>query len=158
MKTLDEVIILMEDERKCDVPMYKDDALYYLKMYRSDKAQYEADRKNWEDDLSQKLRFFDEARNKLIAKYKELDIGTLNNPLTWDELKTMEGKPVWVEYGCNFNQKRWVIIHSFHNTGSFCYMNVHGNYPNTFWQKDMGADEYWQAYRKERYELDQKAN
>lgn len=73
-----------------------------------------------------------------------------NNALTWEELRQMEGKPVWIEYGCDFNQKRWVIIHSFYNTGIFCYMNVSGNYPNIFWQKDMGADEYWQAYRKER--------
>lgn len=73
-----------------------------------------------------------------------------NDPLTWDELKAMEGKPVWMEYGISFNQKRWVVIHSFHNTGSFCYMDVSGNYPNTFWQKDMGEDEFWQAYRKER--------
>ena len=73
-----------------------------------------------------------------------------NDPLTWDELKQMERKPVWVEYGINFNQKRWVVINSFHNAGSFCYMNVSGNYPNTFWQKDMGENEFWQAYRKER--------
>ena len=78
-------------------------------------------------------------------------IDTIDNlPLTWDELRTMEGKPVWVEYGIGFNQKRWVVINSFHNTGSFCYMDVSGNYPNTFWQKDMGEDEYWQAYRKEK--------
>lgn len=34
MKTLDEVITMMEDERRCDVPMYKDDALYYMKAYK----------------------------------------------------------------------------------------------------------------------------
>lgn len=148
MKTLDEVIALMEDERRCDVPMYKDDALYYLKEYRSDKALYEADRKNWEDDLSQKLRFFDEARNKLIAKYKELEIGTLNEPLTWKELQQMEGKPVWVEaeslsIGVSPYWKDWYIIKSF-SDDDFMYCN-----DGYVWAKETQG-RMWQAYRKER--------
>lgn len=101
---------------------YDADALHYLKVFQGLS-------KMWNDKLD-----------------KEQE----NPPLDWETLKQMEGKPVWIEYGISFNQKRWVVIHSFHNTGSFCYMNVSGNYPNTFWQKDMGEDEFWQAYRKER--------
>ncbi len=144
MKTLDEVIAELEDEGLFP------DALQWLKMYRSDMQMYSENQKYWEDELKKKIKDFGDAKERYIKRLKELDIGTLNEPLSWDELRQMEGKPVWVEYGISFNQKRWVVIHSFHNTGSFCYMNVSGNYPNTFWQKDMGEDEFWQAYRKER--------
>ena len=147
MKTLDEVIEIASDwTNGFDEMSIEKQMLHYLKEYRSDKALYEADRKNWEDDLSQKLRFFDEARNKLIAKYKELDIGTLNNPLTWDELRTMEGKPVWVEF---LNDDPWsnswwvvgevrkddIIIAHYLDEAELC-------------EDDLG--ELWQAYRKER--------
>lgn len=103
-------------------------------------------KETWGDALS----YLNEYKELSKMWNDRLDKENSNSPLTWDELKTMEGKPVWIEYGCDFNQKRWVIIHSFHNTKSFCYMDVSGNYPNTFWQKDMGEDEFWQAYRKER--------
>ena len=146
MKTLDEVIEAIRfcksgDLSKCkdcpyigtcelDYAVLSDDALHYLREYRETKKH---------------LACLDD------AEIRGDNTQVVNNPpLSWDELKSMEGKPVWVEYGIGFNQKRWVIIHSFHNTGSFCYMNVSGNYPNTFWQKDMGEDEFWKAYRKER--------
>ena len=149
MKTLDEVIKALEicigyycSNAEHDVCPYfgesdmwcmkepEKDALHYLKEYRETKKH---------------LACLDD------AEIRGDNTQVVNNPpLSWDELKSMEGKPVWVEYGIGFNQKRWVIIHSFHNTGSFCYMNVSGNYPNTFWQKDMGEDEFWKAYRKER--------
>lgn len=63
MKTLDEVIWTLDYCKKssdCNpCPYLKDkecirvklttDASYYLKMYRSDKLQWEADRKMWEE-------------------------------------------------------------------------------------------------------------
>jgi len=103
------------------------------------------DTETWENAL----QYLKEYRTLQTAYIKAMADIEDNPPLTWDELRRMEGKPVWVEYGIGFNQKRWVVIHSFHNSG-FCYMNVSGNYPNTFWQKVMGKDEFWQAYRKER--------
>ena len=147
MKTLDEVIAEMEVMGFIGTLA---DALYYLKEYRSDKIQYEADRKNWEDDLSQKLRFFDEARNKLIAKFKELEIGTLNEPLTWDELKTMEGKPVWIEH--RSGKKGWCLIvqvdDSLPDIPCVGLVDTDADYRNleVEWM-DMGQ---WQAYRKEK--------
>ena len=141
MKTLDEVIAEMEVMGFIGTLA---DALYYLKEYRSDKIQYEADRKNWEDDLSQKLRFFDEARNKLIAKFKELEIGTLNEPLSWDELKQMEGKPVWVEA---LLYKQWAIIACVYGDHiRFEGANLYAPECRIY----MGEDNGWQAYRKER--------
>lgn len=148
MKTLDEVIKAKElcelncsDEEHCqDCPYAKQDAngdwSFFCHDCEADALHYLKAFRDMEDELN-------DIRREHIEQMK-------NPPLDWETLKQMEGKPVWVEYGIGFNQKRWVVIHSFHNTGSFCYVNVSGNYPNTFWQKDMGEDEFWQAYRKER--------
>lgn len=148
MKTLDEVIWAVEN---CDSAIddcahcayYKEDcenlrplradALHYLQEYKTNLEDPDGDHQQLEK------------AQKLLWEFYQ------NDPLTWDELKQMEGKPVWVEYGCDFNQKRWVIIGSFHGRkNEFQYMDVSGGYPNTFWEKDMGEDEFWQAYRKER--------
>ena len=78
-----------------------------------------------------------------------------NNPLTWDELKQMEGKPVWVEYNRHLNSKEW-------RDHSKCWdiINQFGTFRNNpeeimftekgfvFEKKGLGLT--WQAYRKER--------
>ena len=141
MKTLDEVINIFEkgcdlDQRckDCSGCLAHDegcpndganaipDALYYLKMYRSDMQMYAENQKFWEDELAQKIKDFGDAKDRFIAKLKELDIGTLNEPLTWDELKQMEGKPVWVEgsHGCIWGQKSWALIRFTHDGDMLC--------------------------------------
>ena len=65
-----------------------------------------------------------------------------NDPLDWETLKTMEGKPVWVECAGSF----WAVI--------VCVEE------NRFWYRCRWADhdycdreymgEHWRAYRKER--------
>lgn len=113
MKTLDEVIKAKElcelncsDEGHCqDCPYAKQDAngdwsffcqdceadaLHYLKEYRSEKAMWEADRKGHLDWIEQ----YKESREKHQQAVIELK---KNPPLDWDELKQMEGKPVWFE-------------------------------------------------------------
>lgn len=141
MKSLEDVIISIEN---CLIDPCPDCAIYVNDKCRKDEytAYYLKEFQAMQDEIAALPDYYE-----LVNFWAE---SQANPPLTWDELKTMEGKPVWVEYGIGFNQKRWVVIHSFHNTGSFCYMNVSGNYPDTFWQKDMGEDEFWQAYRKER--------
>lgn len=167
MKTLDEVIKVFSEVNKevgCGDCQFNDaesddipcemtdcifaDTLHYLKEYRSDKLQYEADRKLWEAALFGKVKECEEARARYIAKLKELDIGTLNDPLTWDELKQMKGKPVWVEaeslsVGVSPYWKDWYIIKSFSND-EFMYCN-----DGFEWAKEMQG-RLWQAYRKER--------
>ena len=125
MYSLDQVIYFLEQRQQTEDWNIRDAAIAYLKGYR-----------------------------EVLPEYAQMKLDAVkNDPLTWDDLKQMEGKPVWVEYGCDFNQKRWVIIGSFHGRkNEFQYMDVSGGYPNTFWKKDMGADEYWQAYRKEHHE------
>ena len=72
-----------------------------------------------------------------------------NNTLTWEQLKQMEGKPVWVEY--ESYTPDWEVIENVGATrgavGDFT-----GNFIETHMsilhKEDQGKT--WQAYRKER--------
>ena len=135
MKTLDEVIkgfeccentdcgncpykILFNDDSHvpCDQFSKDEDALYYLKEYRE--KQYE---------LS---AMFDEYQAKVAEDP--------NEPLDWEELKQMEGKPVWVE-PC----KEWMLITEIETEPHIWLLSLDGM------DYDMSLHE-WQAYRKER--------
>lgn len=137
MITLDEVIKAFEE---CIVPKnvfcngcYKVDrckitevALNYLKEYQRDKHIFAYD----------------------IAR-RNLEVAERNDPLTWDELKTMEGKPVWtvestVTYDDNGIERigRWNIIREVTQEHIIFYIGL--PYHKS-WQ-GIG----WQAYRKER--------
>lgn len=154
MKTLDKVINLMEYEAKYnsgEMREYDADLLRYLQEYRSDKAQYEADRKHWEDDLSQKLREFDEAKDKLIAKYKELEIGTLNPALTWDEIFQMAECPVWIKADHSFiRYEGWALIGKVDDDGvhfvTGCYEDCYK--PTEFFLLKDFIGKTWNAYKK----------
>lgn len=126
MKTLDEVITANEccdhgepDSRCEDCPYNgigaccaerESDALQWLKGYR---AHIELD----------KLRDKCETENDLLS---------------WDELRTMEGKPVWVE-PC----KEWMLITEIETEPHIWLLSLDGM------DYDMSLHE-WQAYRKER--------
>ena len=88
-----------------------------------------------------------------LQEYKELtaELVERNEPLTWDELQTMEGKPVWIDSVPLV--RRWVIIKKFHPIGgnkNLFDMEVEDG--AHFLRKSMGRDTgaWWQAYRKER--------
>ena len=68
-----------------------------------------------------------------------------NNPLTWDELKSMEGKPVWIEDGLENGE--WYIIECFTESGRFI---AHDRYADDTIFKAIDMGNMWQAYRKER--------
>ena len=109
MKTLDEVIIAMEncygpDAECCDKCQYtkknsagsiclkcnlEDDALIYLKAYQWQMTNPDGDHQQLE-----------KCRALLSDFYR-------NDPLSWDELRTMEGKPVWYEHEF---WKGWIIL------------------------------------------------
>lgn len=120
MKTLDEVIhaleVCMEDDAiESEGAYLATDALHYLKAYRE------------LDSLD-------------AVAFPEDD----NPPLTWYELRTMEGKPVWVEFEKNGNH--WLIITDIKSNGAVG-RGVYGeNVP--LYKDRIGTD--WQAYRKER--------
>ena len=135
MKTLDEVIEELQYWDTChEYPkcFYDDevtrDALNYLKEYKRVQNKIEKIALgNIEDTLD------------------KLD----NKPLTWDELKTMEGKPVWVEWvevviGGSYSIRDWFLIEWIDNNNhEIIIRDRHGN---QILYRD-GSD--WQIYRKE---------
>lgn len=130
MKTLDEVIYAYErcnqsnfdDPNPCGNCAYHSvehggckchrnaDALHYLQAYKDDRNDLTALRAYWKEQHE-------------------------NNPLTWDELREMEGKPIWVEESAE-NGLWWTywVIWEQENA-----VLPGKNYGTT-----------WQAYRKER--------
>ena len=167
MRTLDEVIKAMEDcaigENGCLGCAYEDihlsaagigqscveamigDALWYLKNYRSDMQMYAENQKYWEDELHQKIKDFGDAKERYIARLKELEIGTLNEPQTWDELKTMEGKPVWIVP--EEEKGYWFVIEFFNNNPYYGGDRV--IFTNDVVLNRCNLGKTWQAYRKE---------
>lgn len=135
MKTLDEVIEELQYWDTCnEYPecFYDDevtrDALNYLKEYKRVQNKIEKIALgNIEDTLD------------------KLD----NKPLTWDELKLMEGSPVWVEWvevviGGSYSIRDWFLIELIDNNNhEIIIRDRHGN---QILYRD-GSD--WQIYRKE---------
>lgn len=139
METLNEVIDAME---RCSKPHYFDckgcpyedddaevgcrsddrdaDVLQYLKAYRDDR-----------DDLSALRAFWAEQQG--------------NDPLTWSELRQMEGKPVYVVYH-TMRTKGWALVDYVDDD------RIDFTTPSamrlTVFERQMGKT--WQAYRKER--------
>ena len=83
----------------------------------------------------------------------KLDKEQKNEPLTWDELRTMEGKPVWVEYNRHLSEKAqalskgWFVIFDFRPLGETEMMSMTNNFVFTLFEQQR---DLWQAYRKER--------
>lgn len=128
MKTLDEVIAELEDEGLFA------DALHYLKEYKANQEDPDGDHQQLE-----------KSRALLQDFYR-------NDPLSWNELKQMKGKPVWVE--ANDGQyKGWVIVGKFYSLLEKEDLDAHVDLyyfgRSMEYSKEMYGY-YWQAYRKER--------
>ena len=66
-----------------------------------------------------------------------------NNPLTWDELKQMVGKPVWLE---DSNQQgEWVLLSGMEDDVLYFVYRTCNEYK--IYRKEHGT--LWKAYRKE---------
>lgn len=129
MKTLDEVIELCEKTLwfaylpQDDTTTTAGLALHYLKEYQ-----------RYQNTPS---------RNGHMALVDYFEESQKNEPLTWDELKQMEGKPVWVEHK---HYNKWLIVYEvYENTivldGNGCYTQ--------YFSDDNDKEVRWQAYRKE---------
>jgi len=129
MKTLDEVIRDMEDstEHLSAVLVSKKtwgEALHYLKAYQGYLIGKE---------ISDAL---DEAFTEIY-----------NPPLTWDELKQMKGKPVWVKlFGSGFGE--WDLCHT-QLDDRIWFTDISGL---IFDLSEETLGKTWQAYRKEKDE------
>ena len=139
MKTLDEVI----ETAPYIGTEWTNDALYYLKEYKNKQnigtmmfALHNTN-KTVCDDCWLSREMAKEGFKQIYKKYIEEE----NPPLTWNELQTMEGKPIWVEGS-------WEIIASCYeeyfstDTGGIYYRK------NDECYGDYGKD--WQAYRREK--------
>ena len=136
MKTVDEVIDGLRDRIGFGDPVLVD-AIHYLEEYRSDKAIWEVTRNGYLDWIDQ----YKESREKYQQAVIELE---KNPPLSWDELKQMVGKPVWVEFlkdGESYDAE-WIIIQDINN---WCM----GDTQRFAYQK-LDYSDKWQAYRKEK--------
>ena len=71
----------------------------------------------------------------------------IDNPaLTWDELETMQGEPVWLERP---EWKEWLLISEIDKDKSEIYLRDKWGNGVSVNYRNVG---YWRAYRKERYE------
>lgn len=132
MKTLDEVIGIFEAYSKCRYDLYEGpgqqtvtDALHYLKLLKThcDRVQ------NQIENLREEHR--------------------PNDPLTWDELQQMEGKPVWIETSDSFNRHRWMFVGEWFDEDEMRLFDMGNDYPD-YVSKNGYESGTWQAYRKER--------
>ena len=129
MKTLDEVIAELEDEGLFA------DALHYLKVLKDILDPLKVKKITHEITCPQ--------CNSVIA----ILFPESNEPLTWDELKQMEGKPVWVEYG-TFSDSGWALISEIREQGCIEFLLPFGL--SLVMQKG-AIGKTWQAYRKKPY-------
>ena len=127
MKSIDEVIDEMEFEvsyNSGELKRYEADALHYLKEYRTKHEEIL--------QMEEALGYCEIAENK---------------PLTWDELKQMVGKPVWVEHDSpSTKYKRWVLLCEYTDSNKITIIANH--LLTQIMPVDYGKT--WQAYRKER--------
>ena len=139
MKTLDEVIAVMDHVEFCctncklqfdcdEVECILEDALHYLKEYHDAYGNVIA------------------SMNHHLRKIHELE---QNDPLTWEELHTMEGKPIWVESSGSFNRRRWMFVGEWFDDDEMRLFDMGYDYPD-YISKNSYESGTWQAYRKER--------
>lgn len=141
MKTIDEVI----------ESITKQSGLEIRNVRKPDKDRFWVDRETYMDALHY-LREYRDKHDEMLKTEEALGYCEMaeNRPLTWDELRTMEEKPVWIEADNGQEQfKHWFII------DEFTYSDIPGlqimwclNNSFRFWEADIGKT--WQAYRKEK--------
>ena len=84
-----------------------------------------------------------EPRSVEIGSGVEIKWHEPNPALTWDELKQMEGKPVWMEF--MNGEKYWIVIRSIGQLRDGTWMMT----DDTEFYTGNGKNN-WRAYREER--------
>lgn len=158
MKTIDEVIERFEDdlhaaEADSQLIMLFDrdvvDAIHYLKEYSSKQdtiAEQLAELEQKNDHVCELAKTvceeYDRLCNRLAEEYS-------NDALSWDELKQMEGKPVWIETSDSFNRRRWMFVGEWFDEDEMRLFDMGNDYPD-YVSKNGYESGTWQAYQKER--------
>ena len=143
------------------------DALQYLKTYRENQQTYIENSRKAEEARERYLEAVKNcelAENKYRKLYEETSqnlrntsqitcpkchsefviLPESNNALTWEELKQMVGKPVWLE---DSNQQgEWVLLSGMEDDVLYFVYRTCNEYK--IYRKEQGT--LWQAYRKER--------
>jgi hypothetical protein len=141
MKTLDEVIDAME---RCSKPQFDCTGC----PYEDDDAETGCHPDDRDADVLHYLKEF----KRISARLEKIALGNitetlekLDNPaLTWDELRQMEGKPVWME---DLNDKGdWVLLSGTED--EYLYFVYRNCAEYKIYRDKQGT--VWQAYRKER--------
>lgn len=126
--SLDKVIDAMEQRQKTEDWDVRADALHYLREYQ-----------RYQNTPS---------RNGHMALVDYFEESQKNEPLTWDELKSMGGKPVWVEDNIDEPEdltKYWAIYRRIEKAQETEYALL-----SDFYYDKAQYGKTWQAYRKER--------
>ena len=124
MKTLDEVIIGIKEQMGLGDPILID-ALHYLKEY-----------KDYQDTMC------------ALPDYYDWVHSADNPPLTWEQLKQMEGKPVWVEM--DGYKPNWGIVMNQDERNGMLLLCGYDEAAIRIEINEEGEGKGWQAYRKER--------
>lgn len=153
MKTLDETMAEMEGMEFIGT---LGDALHYLKEYKIKRERIMAKAQDCEDAekrLQNEINRYQKAAKEceeILTDYvalKQYWAEQQANPaLTWDELKTLKGKPVWIELLGKGHWKGWDVIGGFYTDDfgdAMCTARL-----DDYYLTDL--DKTWQAYRKER--------
>ena len=144
MKPLDEVIMCLEGCGHIDC----DDCPYH---YEDEKIEVDDCAQAYKDALHYLKKF-----KQISARLEKIALGNitetlekLDNPtLTWDELKQMTGKPVWVEDNIDEPEdttKYWAIYRRIDKAQETEYALL-----SDFYYDKAQYGKTWQAYRKER--------
>ena len=158
MKTLDEVIGILERVVKHDNVWFDEKTALMTIETLTDILQYLRELRDMTDipmeyfengETSQKLR--DTSQITCPKCHSEFVIlPEANNALTWDELKQMEGKPVWLE--CRKAEERyWVFVGEWFDDDEMRVYPICKDYAD-YIHKNAYRPDAWQAYRKERDE------
>ena len=113
---------------------FDNDALHYLEEYRT---------------YIEKMEKLYHDANTELNLLKDEDWKDRNLPLTWGELKTMEGMPVWVEFP-SLGKKVWSLVGKFTGKSIPFVVYIEKTGVGIVYGHENDIGDTWQAYRKER--------
>ena len=160
-KSNDKKIICDNDNKRSDTLYYLRDLRERIKFFQKSIDEIEEKKKQIQIIYENNIKEYNKQK-KEIENIKQIETSLIeekakikeNKPITWEELKSMIGKPVWLEYdnrGIEIlsNPHQWVIVGMVDNTSVMPEINFIGKW-KTFWMQKEFMGKHWNAYKKER--------